>query len=647
MSSDIYSKPSPAACLSEEAMDLICSFVREIEDDSEMAKTLCALSLASRRWTSSAVRALYFDPTRSLSRVTPVRACWALSARLIKQPGLGAYVRELQRLPTKHDFLYEGQNEAKVETWVLTLLKACPRLLSIAIPAGSSMDWATELGGLRFLRNLTIAPISLYEEGLEVDELSFFLERYQVSALKVHTLTLRNVVSYDWASLAPSEVEIQVDCLELIDYNLQTHVDFPIRATGLKHLRLQPSHFSLTQGSKLLVPSLEKLEFLPLEPHPPPPNRLNDYDKLAVHHLSFPFHSFPVLPHLRHLSLEFTLIPLPIFAQLAKRCPQLDTLELEDSLVFADEVRGSVPSSVVEVFETALEAMPRLTVLNLGWLPVYPHDPVLPLRHICTRRGVDLVFKPALVLTFRRKERPSLQYSRRGWLDSDLDSDEYDLSDASDYDGLSTSFVRSRFSPPAPTGTYTPPASPVDSYAQYNWQYEAFRAYRAAEEDRENDEDEHEEEAHPDDDYLFSLAFPNLPALYSLPSPSSSRSSSPDFESLACDRQLEPHYQFFNREEADEAGDLGEADQDDFDGGEDEAWRDWEELDEVEEAERAWREGEGTTYAPIEEERLDEVEEEDAASELDERDVEAAIEEWRPVEEDRDWDGVEEYVRVA
>ncbi|GAA6037099.1 hypothetical protein JCM8097_008732 [Rhodosporidiobolus ruineniae] len=634
MSSQDRLAPSPAACLSEEAMDLICSFVREFEDDREMASTLCALSLTSRRWTSSAVRALYFDPTRSLSRTNPVHACWLLSAKLLKRPGLGSYACDLRRLVDKH--AYFEADQAQLETWVVALFRSCTRLVSVTLPVGGVYTWASELQQLVHLRHVALEPACAEDQSMFLEELEAFLP--QLCGLNLSSLTFTDLYE-DWEPFQPSQyTEIRVDSLEVAQYDFSLSCELPIRPLQLKSLCLRPVGLPTHPGEHLLQPSLQRLEYQPSDTRFSPPQTVGDANSYLRLRSSFPYGILPALPNLRHLSLEYIFLDLQFFADIAQACPLLEYLSLKDSTWCPDEWEEPFDpfSDLVSTFRSALNAMPFLQTLDAGWMPVYNYGALYAIQAACDRRRINLICKPSLVRSPNpRVEEPAHDAFRS---EASIAYDEphpkvvpvtHDLRDspasASDLPDPDFPFPSSftRFDGPLVPPPFLPPTgvpSPLSSSP-----------------DRGDDSDFFEPSERlylvpspasalpaPNSNSLFSAAFPFFP-LSPSPSLPPSRSPSPVFLPASPDEpRFEPDYQ---------ALDLGEKSQDDFDSGDGEAWRRWEGLAEVDEANRAWKEGEGTTYEPIDEPSMgeDKVEVEQR-DELDEAAVEATIEVGRAVE---------------
>ncbi|GAA5848630.1 hypothetical protein JCM8547_004579 [Rhodosporidiobolus lusitaniae] len=273
--------PLPASRLSEEAMDLVCGFVREFEEDEVMAKALCALSLTSRRWTSSAFRALFADPTRSIKReLSTPTAPWKLLTKYARRPGLGAYATSLDRLVNSIQVSRSHAVHSRI----------------IASPEG-------------------LLP---------------FLHTFTASSLRVLSLSEFWYAS-DWGETITPVDFPGLDTLELLRFTYASgSADFPLRAPKLKHLLLTPSQSStLDSFSGLLVPSLVTFICRPAGRRLKPPTSPEGFYDGLVEQMDFPYDFFPLLPHLKSLILEITALELAHLQNIWQHCPALEALELK------------------------------------------------------------------------------------------------------------------------------------------------------------------------------------------------------------------------------------------------------------------------------------------------------------------------------
>ncbi|GAA5951919.1 hypothetical protein JCM8115_005277 [Rhodotorula mucilaginosa] len=88
--------------LSEEAIDLVCAFIRDENITRIAIETLCSLIRTARLFHSSAKRALLHDPTRALVN-NKIVWLWhrmsSLMQELLRKPALGLHVKRLDYFP--------------------------------------------------------------------------------------------------------------------------------------------------------------------------------------------------------------------------------------------------------------------------------------------------------------------------------------------------------------------------------------------------------------------------------------------------------------------------------------------------------------------------------------------------------------------
>ncbi|GAA5848698.1 hypothetical protein JCM8547_004598 [Rhodosporidiobolus lusitaniae] len=301
--------PSPASRLSEEAMDLVCAFVREFEEDEVMAKALCALSLTSRRWTSSAVRALFADPTRSLPNGNDKLPAWKLLNTIVRRPGLAQYIKALDRLASVLDGFkpVNELEEVQLATWTLDLVRRCDSISSISIIYERGIDWPTILRELPYLKSVAIqARAGVPLAGDAVLPLFNCLDLHWV-----HTLSLSDFIwsEEDMPDLTWTHA-IEVERLELLDFLIWGRLQLPA-FTGLKHLVLRPCETELTIRPFLRNLSLPSLISLRIEGHRPLWSRI---ETTALRRESTPTGSVSIDPS--------------VLDSIARSYPQLVTLNL-------------------------------------------------------------------------------------------------------------------------------------------------------------------------------------------------------------------------------------------------------------------------------------------------------------------------------
>ena len=149
--------------MSEEAIDLVCAFIRDDKDAqgeplaclrkscgtadecssgtwnfTVATETLCSLTRTARLFYSPATRALLYDPTRALFR-GDIDFHWPrmceLQQKLLREPALGRHVKRLDNVP-EYWYLHDsgGMSDLEYSNWILTLGLLCPSIFSLAIP---------------------------------------------------------------------------------------------------------------------------------------------------------------------------------------------------------------------------------------------------------------------------------------------------------------------------------------------------------------------------------------------------------------------------------------------------------------------------------------------------------------------------------
>lgn len=127
---------------------------------------------------------------------------------------------------------------------------------------------------------------------------------------------------------------------------------------------------------------------------------------------------------LRRLQLEYCAdLNIGFLPQVAESCPLLEELNLEASLWSA--ARHSVGSTAFEDSIThAIDLLPKLKILNLGWLPLVPDKKLRQVEQVCRQRDISLSW-----MTCRPGFRDD-ESEGSGWDDENrLDDDGVDLED--------------------------------------------------------------------------------------------------------------------------------------------------------------------------------------------------------------------------
>ncbi|TKA54956.1 hypothetical protein B0A53_02429 [Rhodotorula sp. CCFEE 5036] len=151
--------------LSEEAIDLVCAFIRDDEDAQVATETLCSLTRIARLFYSSAKRALLYDPTRALFRGDAdfhwYRMC-ELQQKLLREPALGRHVRRLDTTPEYWYLLTQvGMSDLEYSNWILTLRLLCPSIFSLAVPVTLPDDSAAATAFLSLSKKLDLRHLLL------------------------------------------------------------------------------------------------------------------------------------------------------------------------------------------------------------------------------------------------------------------------------------------------------------------------------------------------------------------------------------------------------------------------------------------------------------------------------------------------------
>jgi hypothetical protein len=373
-----------------------------------MTRTLLSLALTSRRWTSSAVRALYFDPTRclALSDFSASDEALRFLQKLIRRPGLAAYVHSLDRLPSIAEAFFEvccQSEELQAATWTLDVLRRCSHVQSIAIsPAtfiGGGLNWREEVGLLKDLRHLSITSTTPEAEADDEGVMRLLRSLGQVS---LSSLTLERFCLGD-SSDDVEECEIKAKRVELIDVCLhQRQASLPpFFTSSLQHLRIQPEEIMCDSLHDFLLPSLLSFTYESASRPRAPPDVLHNNYNAEVSQEEFRFDPFPLLPHLTHLILLNVYLDLSHLTTIAANAPSLQSLDLEGSTWVPADWEPEGPAE--ETVKNAILRLPSLPKLALGWVPVVREFEMFFIKSTCKSRGVELSYKRSL-LSRKKKE---------------------------------------------------------------------------------------------------------------------------------------------------------------------------------------------------------------------------------------------------
>ncbi|GAA5968124.1 hypothetical protein JCM11641_003739 [Rhodosporidiobolus odoratus] len=462
-------RPSAAERLSEEAMDLVCSFVRDFKDDREMARTLCALSLTSRQWTSSAVRALFFDPTRAMPCAGT--AGLQLLNLCLRRPHLARHVRRLERLPEfyqrsneHYEPRYHGPSYHRLaqdvltmdENWMLSILQTCPYIEGITISPEMPDLSIYRLSSLSRLHQLAIQLDYCLDPDDSGDALIQALE--QVSLVNIEELTLDSPPCNRARSRASTAVFAKSPLERLtLDDCVCGESKYEVLLSGhqLKYLQMR----ALSAGSPLSPPfsvlpsdTLETFIFRPSGYRAPP--AAQDDHFYMTERLDFPS-GIPNFPRLTRLVPEYGLLHLDDLRALASACPALQYLSLTDCAWYSWQW---VPPSYLSAFQDlhhVCDSLPNLRFLSLGYLPLFhpslADQPLTEFCDYCEARDLDLRYRVPLVL-------------EEDWIDGDEEEEEEegetrDYAQSSDYGDLLGLDAPLRFYP-NPVFPWSPSNSP-------------------------------------------------------------------------------------------------------------------------------------------------------------------------------------------
>ncbi|GAA6004744.1 hypothetical protein JCM10207_001000 [Rhodosporidiobolus poonsookiae] len=390
----------PALRLSEEAMDLVCSFVRE-EGGREVNKNLRSLALTSRRWTSSAIRALWHDPTRSFACRYPIKDCVNKVLRaVVRHPAYGTHVKALNGVESlAYDLDYpERESCPRTEFFLLTMFRFCLNLESLSLPLDNiDIAWEIEIPRLLHLRHITLAP-ALRDHGIYEFACSF------ISSRNLTTITSLALTGYRQAdmidrlpSLFPSLNSLTLNGVS--SHYLNHAKAMPPFALELRHLSIKPYGNFSRDLSSLLVPSLVSLILEACAYHTRPFPDVNVTSKLVEDdHWLFPFDPFPHLPHLKCLVLEYLALDLSVLELIKEQCPALEYLDFRDSAWDPTHwEEGNTSSDLVATFlSSTVLSLGSLKQLNLGFLPIYADETLPFLEQQCDERRIHLSYRPSL-----------------------------------------------------------------------------------------------------------------------------------------------------------------------------------------------------------------------------------------------------------
>ncbi|BGO89545.1 hypothetical protein NBRC10512_004006 [Rhodotorula toruloides] len=364
MSAAPFANASAASRMSEEAVDLICSFARDMYwPDS--TRTLRVLMLTSRQFVSSAIRALLYDPTRRL------RHGWHsfvdLAFKLSDQPHLGTHVKRLDNLAgllASVSAWYDHWMLPEQEFVVAIFLRHCPTVRSIGIPADlPSSRWAKELNRLPRLQQVTISQ-SISDEEEHFFEVAEVLHR--VVGLAIPNLRLEDISWDDQDLLQHRQLTLHIADLTIFD----CHVGgsrwelLPLSCPQLRRFEFRPWVPPHGLPLALLPATLETLVI-------GPPVKIGLATVIGSRtdrgRWALPLHALPFLPSLRYAEFSYSWIKHDDLRALASNCPVLEVLRLTNATWHPDEWRnGWMSDARLSAF---LPRFSSLRQVNLGYIP--------------------------------------------------------------------------------------------------------------------------------------------------------------------------------------------------------------------------------------------------------------------------------------
>ncbi|GAA5860512.1 hypothetical protein JCM3774_006192 [Rhodotorula dairenensis] len=386
------------AHLSEEAIDLVCAFVRDDKDAEVATRTLCALARTARMFYSSAQRGLLYDPTRALLATSKKRPWCRMGEflhRLLSDPALGRHVRRLDTLPDFWATLVDEVYEHDYTNWLLALDLLCPSLLSISVSA--PVFGNSESAALRALASKPQVKSLLFHldffEVWEADDRLLHTCQDFLAALDLSRLECLQLppIDAEYAAL-PDRPPMVLPCKHLIVQDVVDARDpvpaFITRYFDLRNVRTVVYRFRFLDGLDLGV-----LQGLPVE-----------VESLTIqrerqHHASYSWW----WKHFRYSAISF-----PSLTQLTLHGFALVREDLEDTvhrfpLLRRLDFSGSVwsgPTHYASTWLGAIHKLSHLHQLRTGILQCETTSACARLHaaitEFCDRNGIDVICTPEL-----------------------------------------------------------------------------------------------------------------------------------------------------------------------------------------------------------------------------------------------------------
>ncbi|GJN88604.1 hypothetical protein Rhopal_001570-T1 [Rhodotorula paludigena] len=340
-------RSSLASTLPEELVDLVCSFVLEFSD-KETVETLCSLCLTARSFLPSAHRALFDDPTRSLSRRVGQHGMRFLEC-LLRRPALGGCIKRLDRLVRIENVADTGGDDAGTRVWYLAVMRHAPNLVSLAIFPDLAFGWPEQLAKLSRLRCLAVQP--------------------------------RRRSNATWVEADVSNFRRFVDLLDLrCIYELELR-DYDLVPYSLRPFRVPTPWLRLTSYE------IEDFDFFDLDLDSPCHNNP---------HFLYPLFESASLPALTRVTLEYIWLDLRDFGDLVHKAPNLVHVDLVDSVWHSCEwlVDSACSDEILCNFVAHLLKLRRL---RLGYLPLPKrHSSLRQTTYHCHAQGIELLWRSTI-----------------------------------------------------------------------------------------------------------------------------------------------------------------------------------------------------------------------------------------------------------
>ncbi|GAA6016896.1 hypothetical protein JCM11491_006905 [Sporobolomyces phaffii] len=405
-----------AARVPHEVLDHVLSYVRAFDEDDVVTTTLRSAMLVCKLWLVSAIKALYFDPTRWHARWNTTRAS-NLRDSLKSRPQLARLVKHLSKLATYSQTVKDVDYAGK---WCWEVIRACKNveLLEIPIRLQRSILLSIEAtNSLEHLRHLVVKPSTATDTLLAAHE---FVCALRPVDNKLDTLVVSKfakssqylpffLFTTDRPHFSVQNLSFASDDFIEFVYPqfISPHQTRTIRSLDLMgtvtHTEDEESMIDLQELAKLSVSTLEALRIRAPSKTRRRPCRLDDYGRYHKEtrpQLNFSFKAFFFgnlsYAALRSFKLEgFGSICTAALAALAYHCRLLETVSFRDSTWDIDE--WSVPEETCDDIRDWVRSLIYLTTLHLGNLPILSHDATFRrVIQFCDRHALSFAYVPCL-----------------------------------------------------------------------------------------------------------------------------------------------------------------------------------------------------------------------------------------------------------